>query len=148
MQVDFFNYLGDKKAFNKNLTTITSINNCSAIDTLHLNHNLFRFKRADIEAIENYKNINYIYVDEFERYFFVDEKTFDGAFVIFDCTVDVLMSHKQGIYNTTATIDRNENESNAYLIDDKYKSYSYRQITCKSFANGLTHDNLILMSVG
>lgn len=81
------------------------------------------FSITDFELTIEYDgvpNFNYIYIDEFKRYYFItDFYNETNKIWIIRATVDVLMTYKEGILNTSAFIDRNEYEYTPNIIDDK-----------------------------
>ena len=91
---------------------------------------------------------NYIYIPEFHRYYFRGEMVRDNKVVRVSFREDVLMSWKTQIRANTATVTRNENTSNGYLLDGNYKSLAYDEIVTKQFPNALTQDSIILLTVG
>lgn len=70
-------------------------------------------------------NINYIYIDEFNRYYFVKniECLSNQLFRLY-LSVDVLMSHKESFMSLKALVSRNEFTYND-LIEDNAISYYY-----------------------
>ena len=93
---------------------------------------------------------NYCYIDELDRYYYIADVTADGRTGRWRLNLkcDVLMTFKDGIRALRGTVDRQQNLSNGYIPDGEYKELAYSQITAKSFPNGMTNDNLILMTVG
>lgn len=66
----------------------------------------------------NYTRINYMYVPEFQRYYFVTNITLEsGNAMIIKCECDVLMSFKNDILNLRAICFRNETDYNKYMPD-------------------------------
>lgn len=142
--VTFYKNLSDKRVVSKNLETIKTLENCVyKEDSTILNTNIIVSYDSDI------MQSNYCYISDNNRYYYISEKTkLSGGKILLNCNIDVLMSNKDELLQLTATVDRNENESNAYLIDENYKALSYKEIVCKSFPQGMTRDSIILMTVG
>ena len=68
----------------------------------------------------NYPTFNYVYIEEFNRYYYVE----DIVSINYDLwelhlSVDVLMSYKDGILNTTGFIERSQSLYDDKLIDKK-----------------------------
>ena len=65
-------------------------------------------------------SMNYAYVTEFGRYYYIVDKKMDGPTL---CTltlkVDVLMSYASSIMNTPMLIERSESMTNPYLNDNQ-----------------------------
>lgn len=65
---------------------------------------------------------NYVYIEEFERYYFVKSVSVENnKLAVFDLECDVLMSFKSDIYDLECIIARNETEYNLMLSDSKMK---------------------------
>lgn len=70
---------------------------------------------------------NYLFLEDFGRYYYINDMTVEKGRVIIDCEVDVLMSfwrdikEKNIIINRISVVDLN----NYYLHDDKIKELSY-----------------------
>lgn len=144
MKISLYNTKSESNKLVKDLTLIKEVENAKVVntaDTLNLQVVLKR------DIVEDFTKINYIYVDSFKRYYFANV-TVENGFIILDCSVDVLMSYADAIKNLTATITRNENKKNGYLVDNQYEVYAYEQVVCKSFPRGLTNNSIILMTVG
>lgn len=97
---------------------------------------------------DDFNNCNYCFVEDYNRYYYCNLKRLPSKKVTITCSVDVLMSNKNYLKGVTATIDRNENKKNGYLIDNQYKALCYNQITAKKFPSGMYNDSIILMTVG
>lgn len=67
----------------------------------------------------NVTSINYCYVSELGRYYYVKAPTLEsGRAMIINCECDVLMSFKTDILNLQSICVRNENNFNEYIQDD------------------------------
>ena len=144
MKVTLYNTTSENNRLNKNLTKILDIENAKVMNTSNL-LNLQIFIKRDL--VSDFNKINYLYIDSYKRYYFVDV-TIENGFLVLNCSIDVLMTYKSAILNLTATVTRNENLKNGYLEDKNYNIMSYENIVCKTFPNGLTNDSIILMTVG
>ncbi len=102
-----------------------------------------------IDTTTDLSSVNYAYISDFGRYYFVDEITvLRNNIWVLTLRVDVLKSFASDIIALTGTIDRNEDLADAYLQDGQYVAKMYRQITTKAFPNSMSADNIILMTVG
>ena len=63
---------------------------------------------------------NYCYIPAFNRYYFIQDITFDKGIWIVSCTVDVLASYKSEIGASSLYILRSSASSDPYLQDDYY----------------------------
>ena len=134
----------DKRKLNKSFTVIKDNVNYNKMDMTDIINPAYT-----IEYFNNIYNANYLYDDTAHRYYYIDNIGMeDGGRCTLYCNVDVLMSFANEIKQVTATVDRNENKKNGYLIDNRYKTYAYEQIVAKRFPNAMVNDSIILMTIG
>lgn len=82
---------------------------------------------------------NYIYVDAFARYYFVnDVKSIRNGVWQLSCHVDVLDSFKTGILNQYAIVARQEKYWNLFINDGEFKIYQNSIIGRVPFPSGFT----------
>lgn len=93
-------------------------------------------------------NYNYMYIDEFKRWYFIDEiiSVRTDLWTIM-ARVDVLMSFKNDIYISPAIIDKVENEmvANLYLDDGSFVMDSRKYNEIKEFPSGLNEDGQYIL---
>lgn len=72
------------------------------------------------ESVANIMSANYCYISDFGRYYFIADKTCDanGLWSI-SCKVDVLESFKNDIYHLKGIVQRQKDNYDMYLRDDK-----------------------------
>lgn len=104
--------------------------------------------------ITNYNNItncNYLYIDDFARYYFIDNiiSVRDGLWEL-HCHVDVLMTYKNQIRSCSATFKRQEHLFNLYLDDPEFKTYNNADIVTKLFSGSEFNKSMsyILVTAG
>lgn len=99
--------------------------NCSIINPVFM----FDF------AGNNYPN--YLYCDDFKRYYFIDDIIMGGKGNIryFACSVDPLMSFSEHIKNIDTIAVRNENTWDETIPDDSFPVSSDKQIIQKEFGD-------------
>ena len=69
---------------------------------------------------------NYIWLQDFGRYYYINNYTFEYERIIAHCHVDVLQSFAPEIIKEKVVFDRsNENIASKYLNDDQVKMYNY-----------------------
>lgn len=79
---------------------------------------------------QNFRNINYCYVAELGRYYFISDITLEsGNAMIIHCECDVLMSFRSSILELDCICVRNENEYNEYIQDTDIPSSTKATIT-------------------
>ena len=117
MNVIFYTTTDDKRKVTKSLSGGTTYNcklkdNCSIINPTVI----VTFSNAN-----NTVKFNYCYIQQFNRYYFVDNITFlNNNMVMIDLSVDVLMSFANSFKNNDCIISRQENTYNAFVTDEKY----------------------------
>lgn len=80
---------------------------------------------------------NYVYCQEFGRYYFVTGITMPAKDLVrIECAVDVLMSWKSAILAQKVIVSRNEKEYALYLDDSALKVYNNPNITVYHFKDG------------
>ena len=146
MTITFYNNESDAIEVSKKITSVSSIDKAKIINETDI------LNPSIIVSRNFYDNIilqaNYLYIDNLHRYYYINNISFADSMIVIDCTVDVLMSYKNGIRNITCTVTRNENLKNGYLNDDNYNIQAYKQVVCKMFPNGINNDSIILMTAG
>ena len=95
------------------LTTISTVT-AEPFYPLNVSTPVFRIKYAS-----GLENVNYCYVQELSRYYFVSSPTLEsGSAIILRCDCDVLMSFRSDILNLKTICARNENEYNEFIQDE------------------------------
>ena len=94
------------------------------------------------------QSVNYLYIDELERYYYIRNWTMENGYIRLECEVDVLMSFKNDIKKQNTIVARNEKLYNMYLEDNKIKIQNRTAIRTVRFPSGFTSRNLILGVVG
>lgn len=91
---------------------------------------------------------NYIYIDTFARYYYIDKIITGGQRLTFECHIDVLMSHASEIEGFNAILARCENSHyNKYLNDRAFKSLAYKVASTRAFPKSFTKDLEFVLAV-
>lgn len=116
MKINLYAYKGERNVVDK--TSELSFRG-QLTGTLREECNLI-YPRILISSEVDIYSFNYIRVSEFQRYYFVDNITVirENLYMI-ECSVDVLYTYKEAIYNTNAFVDRNEFLFNEDLVDEE-----------------------------
>lgn len=93
------------------------------------------------------QNVNYLYIEELERYYYINDWIMENGFIRLECEVDVLMSFKDEIKNRNVIVNRQESKYNLYLDDSKYKVQNRTAILTKEFPSGFNAAKYIVMGV-
>lgn len=94
-------------------------------------------------------NVNYAYIPEFHRYYFITqiESVRTGLWrVHMHC--DVLKTYAQGILGCQCVVARNENKFNLLLNDSYFKVYSNPRVQVLNFPNKFSGETYVLVMKG
>lgn len=84
----------------------------------------------------NIDKINYCYVDELKRYYYIENIEYKQGYIELHCKVDVLMSFKKEIDQQACIVIRSENNYNFYISDDKIRTEAQLRVVTLDFENG------------
>lgn len=101
-----------------------------------------------IESAANLATYNYCYIPDFGRYYFAEFKIIRTGLWTVSCSVDVLMSYRDGIKALPAIAGRNTNNNNYYLPDNLQKVYANARVQTKLFPSGFSGATYILTTSG
>jgi hypothetical protein len=79
------------------------------------------------------QSVNYVYVDELERYYYIRNWTMENGYVLLECEVDVLMSFRNAIKQQNVIVSRQQKKYNLYMTDQKQKFYNTNATVVKEF---------------
>lgn len=144
MDIIFYN---NKSEDNRLIKTITHIStgtgtlreSCSMIDP------------SVLTAIADVSNINYAYIADFGRYYFIRKITVDRENLYrIDMHVDVLMSNKTALLDCKGVINSSTSaNANNYLNGNNWVRTEKDTTTIMRFPSGLsTNGNFILITAG
>lgn len=87
-----------------------------------------------IEAATAPITYNYMYIQELQRYYFIDDIVSKNN-KIWEITghVDVLQTYKNGILGQSVVLARQQNKFNTYLNDDRWPVYTYDDVITFAF---------------
>ena len=107
---------------------------------------VIQLKLADYD---NARQCNYCYIQDFSRYYYIDDIRIVNAIIEISMTVDVLESYKDDILNSTQLVARQENKKNYSIIDDRLPMCSDVSITChypdKTYDTFTTNDGFFVL---
>lgn len=114
MIIQTYNITDDKRKVDKTLGTATEM-------TGTLNSSLYSGKLDLYISSDSYPAVNYLYIPELNKYYFVDNIRADGRGYKLECSVDVLQTYREQIKQLQATVTYckgNEyNSSNSFNYD-------------------------------
>ena len=91
------------------------------------------------DATKTSLNANYMYIDDFARYYYINKIELENQRLIFYCTVDVLKSFASEITSMYGYISRNEKLFNLYVPDKHFTVRGDRNIQMLEFTGGQHH---------
>lgn len=94
------------------------------------------------------QGVNYLYVTDLERYYYIKDWIMENGHVTLECEVDVLMSFNSSIKTQNVIVKRNERLFNMYLEDGQYKVQNRTAVRTVVFPSGFTGHQIILGVVG
>lgn len=96
------------------------------------------------------KDFNYAYIEDFGRYYFVDDITvIRKGFLGVSLSVDVLESFKNQILQQNVIVNKSQSDTNYYLPDDNLKVNVKTKTDIVNFPNGfLESGEFILITAG
>lgn len=142
MNLIFYVNVSERYALNKSLNEIFRTTGKLKENTDIINP-IYILKKSN-----NLQSVNYCFDVETGRYYFIQNiRKNIGGFWEIECSVDVLMSFRDGINNLDIVAKRQENTYNTYLNDPEFKTYNYPRITQKKFPIGFTSDSHIILTV-
>lgn len=94
-------------------------------------------------------NVNYAYIPEFNRYYFITqiESVRTGLWRVC-CHCDVLKTYAQAILGCECVVARNEKNYNLLLNDAYFKVYSNPRVQIANFPNKFTGESYVLVMKG
>lgn len=84
-------------------------------------------------VISNPSSLNYAYIPDYGRYYWVTDWSWDRGFWYCNLAVDVLATYKTQIGSSTQYVVRAASSYNLAIADAKYPALSYTQVTNVSF---------------
>lgn len=139
MRAIFYKNLSDNRQIRKNLTQIGSVS-CEIKDMSSLHNPTIIISK---DAYSDISRCNYMYVDTFARYYFInDVKISTAGLVEIKTTVDALQSFANEILALKCVIDRQENLYSKLIVDSNApvrvnRTISYRKVGAFPFSKSI-----------
>lgn len=133
MTVTLYKNTSDNNVLSKQLETIATYASAVARDSLDVENPVVTI------AANNVDDVNYIYIKENNRYYFVKniDKVRNGFFAL-SCHVDVLMTYKDALLMNHAIVKRANGVWDSYLPDNKAQEKQYTRRMCYLLKDGNT----------
>lgn len=129
MNVIFYANKSDKRTVNKNIIQIAKMD-CNLKDDTSL---LTPYLTVANVQLSVYSSCNYVYIPDFNRYYYARLSKGIGGITIIECDVDALMSWRSELLSCRGFVVRQENKYNRFFNDTKMpirnnKTYTYLEI--------------------
>ena len=127
MRIIFYTNNSDSNELNKNINLITELNCNVNRDNLDILSPILFLSYFDIKEL----NINYCYIEELNRYYFIDSYTIEKNNLIkLQLETDVLMTFKNDILLSSGIVKETKNNQNNFssqfeLLDTKQQKILY-----------------------
>lgn len=127
MRIIFYTNNSDSNELNKNINLITELNCNVNRDNLNILSPILFLSYFDIKEL----NINYCYIEELNRYYFINSYTIEKNNLIkLQLETDVLMTFKNDILLSSGIVKETKNNQNNFssqfeLLDTKQQKILY-----------------------
>lgn len=130
MKITLYNNKSDQSYLSKNITRIGQPIECVVKDLKQVETPTFEI---DAAALPDWYNVNYAYVERFNRYYHVKVSLDTANRLVIECRVDALMSFATYIRQIKCTILRQEQNFSPYFQDGNLakrvnRKYVYKQV--------------------
>lgn len=144
MILKLYKNISEKNVVDKDITELAVITGTLRDDCSIINPVIMIEDTAGFDL----KYTNYAYIEEFGRFYYINNIVCKNNLFELQMHVDVLKTHANGIRNNNAVISRQQHRYNLYLQDGVFKTYAYPHIEIKQFPNGFTDYNFIFSVAG
>ena len=143
MVITLYNNASEKNKISKSLTVVETLTG-SIKESSSIIRPEITIERATPTGF------NYCYIDEFDRYYFVNDVTVIRDNIMrLSLYVDVLESFKTEILSQNVIIDKNTNDIDKYLPDENWLVNVKTKTDIINFSNGLLESGeFILITAG
>lgn len=119
MNIIFYKNYSNNNVINKNIELYNEFNCTLKDDTNIINPFIM------IQSDDSLKNCNYCYINDFNRYYYIKNITYKkGKILEIELEIDVLMSFKNMILNSTQLVNKSEFYFNQNLQDNELPLHS------------------------
>ena len=133
MQAKLYVNNSDDKALTKSITLVDTVSVKLKEDTEMVNPVI-------ILAPSTPQNFNYVYLADFDRYYFVSARTYSQQRYIVELHCDVLMSFVDEIKNLVVIADRSSARYNLFLQDNDLPIMANSNVCTIPFYNGFNSE--------
>lgn len=93
---------------------------------------------------------NYVYIDGFNRYYFITDIQVSAQRIMVYCDIDVLMTYHTEIWDLVCVVQRQEQKhrSNLYMQDDMFKTLAPKEFVPILFPKSFSDNGSYVLCVG
>lgn len=113
MTATLYNNSSNNNVVHKSLSSVATVN-IEATEGFSVDNGRFRMTRND-----NYLNVNYMYVPDLHRYYFIQVEIENGSFMIINAESDPLTSFWDYYKNSSCIAKRSSNKPDIRIEDDR-----------------------------
>lgn len=140
MDVTFYINTSDKRAINKNLSSVGPSSSLTIIENLDILTPTFILTCSGSSIGDLMGFANYMYIGTLARYYYItDKKLLTGNRIQITGLVDPLYTYASQIKTCSGTVVRNENTPLSYIVDNQIPVESY--LTVRFIAEAPLFDN-------
>lgn len=137
MQAILYINESDNNRINKSLREVARVNIVLKDNTNDITPTIIISRATTI-------NFNYIYIADFDKYYFVTSSTYSQQRYIVNLSVDVLRTYKTDIYNLKVIANRSSSRFNLYQTDGEISFLNKNDIITMPFPSGFNGMSMIL----
>ena len=143
MNVKLYKNESNNNVLNKKITLISE-DNILLKDNVDVYKPIIKIKKPLLN------NCNYVYIEDFKRYYYItNKKSINNDVIELSLKCDVLMSFKNDILNSKGLIIKSENLINDYINSDIYVNDVREKTRVINFKNGFNDTpEFILITAG
>lgn len=146
MNVTFYNNQSDNNVVDKDLVNLFTTPFAGALRT---ESSVMSPVITIAAPASSFVHANYAYIDNFERYYYIEDITsIRSDLTQIAMRVDVLMSYKDQIRQSSALVKRNAYQYNLLINDGSLAAYANGHVLAYKFSGGFTDDNFVLIVAG
>ena len=126
---EFYKNNSDKRTINKDLTLLAS----DVTTTIFGDNSIL----SPMLRCKDYHNANYVYISQFNRYYFINNIVWSKGYYYISCDVDVLYTYRNDINNMSVCVTRSESKNNTSIVDTCLPVSKNKEVTIKKFGNNV-----------
>lgn len=128
IDITLYNNSSDNDEVHKRITSLTT-RHCEIFEDCSIQR-----PRLKVAMGDNIINANYLYIPKFSRYYYIENMNiYDGAYVVIDARVDVLMSFWNSFKNSQCIAKRSSSNYDNMLEDTLIAKYPTSQYITRKF---------------